>query len=357
MPATFWARTDSNSANNPALNLTGDPTVEITFVASDPSGDVFLDYAGGGADPDTQVVIGGTSYDFVFELSATLPTMKKDGSQQVPDQFEGSLVYTVTVQNYPTAGEATRLTFMPTESATQAEMDAFGNGAVDLQNLDNTTVGVVCFAGGTRILTPRGEIPVDDLKVGDHVTTLDHGSKPILWISTSRHVWPGSLEKERPILISSGTFGLNTPSRDLIVSPQHKILLLMASAQGCSNDVEVLAPAKGMTSLPGIRCMKGKREVTYYHILLEEHEILLSEGVASESFFPGPTALKMLQPGQRKEIFALFPDLKENCVGGYGSQARKCLTVSDMNTIVKDGKRKANMLFPRLGGLECHIAA
>lgn len=357
MPATFWARTDSNNANNPALNLTGDPAVEIVFVALGPNGDIFLDATGGGIDPNTQVVIDGTSYDFIFELSATLPTLKKDGSQQVPDQYEGSLVYTITVQDYPTSGETTRLTFMPNESATQAEMDAFGNGAVDLQNVDTPSTGVVCFSSGTHILTPRGEIPVNELKVGDHVITLDHGPKPILWISTSRHVWPGSSDKELPILISSGTFGPNAPRRDLIVSPQHKILLSLASREDCSNVFEVLAPAKGMTEVSGVRCMKGKREVVYYHMLLEDHEVLVSEGVASESFFPGPTALGMLRPQQREEIFALFPDLREIGVGGYGSKARKCLTVSEAKTVVKDADWNTNMPLTQLDNIESQRAA
>lgn len=135
MSLTFWARTDSNSANNPALNLTGDPATQITFVASGTNGDLFLETNGGAPDPDTQVEIGGIAYDFTFELTATLPTLSKDGAQQVPDQFEGSTVITITVHDYPSAGETTRLTFMPNETATQAEMDAFGLGAVDLQNV------------------------------------------------------------------------------------------------------------------------------------------------------------------------------------------------------------------------------
>ncbi|MDU8928985.1 Hint domain-containing protein [Alisedimentitalea sp. MJ-SS2] len=135
MSLTFWARTDSNSANNPALNLTGDPATQITFVASGTNGDLFLEPNGGAPDPDTQIEIGGVLYDFTFELAATLPTLNNDGAQQIPDQFEGSAVIIITVHDYPSAGDTTRLTFMPDETATQAEMDAFGNGAADLQNI------------------------------------------------------------------------------------------------------------------------------------------------------------------------------------------------------------------------------
>jgi hypothetical protein len=143
MASTFWARIDSASANNPALNLTGDPAVGITFVPSGTSGDLILDTAGGAIDPDTQIEIEGIVYDFTFVLSGLMPTTKNNGSQQVPDQFEGNAVYIVTVQDYPTAGETTRLAVLPDDLATQAEMDSFGNGAIDVQNVDTTSSGAV----------------------------------------------------------------------------------------------------------------------------------------------------------------------------------------------------------------------
>ena len=335
MASTFWARTDSGSANNPALNLTGDPAVEITFVPSGTSGDLILDTNGGGIDPDTQVEIGGVLYDFTFEISGTLPTSKNNGSQQVPDQFEGNAVYIVTVHHYPTAGETTRLSFLPDDLATQAEMDSFGNGAIDVQNVDTTSGGAVCFAAGTHILTPKGYLLIEDLKAGDLVMTLDHGPQPIFWISQSEHVWPGSSEKELPILISSGALGPNTPRTDLVVSPQHKILVSDANTANASNNDEVLVPANGLTSRPGVRVMKGKSQVTYYHILLERHEILLAHGLTTESFFPGPTALKMLRATQREVIFSLFPSLKECRADGYGPQARSCLTRRKTEELIK----------------------
>lgn len=131
--STFWARTDSNSANNPALNLTGDPSTQITFVEFGANGDLNLETNAGAPDPDTQVMIGGVLYDFTFELAAQLPTLNKDGAGKVPDQFEGSTVFTITVHDYPIAGDTMRLTFLPDEGATQAEMGSFGQGAIDLQ--------------------------------------------------------------------------------------------------------------------------------------------------------------------------------------------------------------------------------
>jgi len=331
MPSTFWARIDSGNANNPALNLTGADAVQITFVASGGSGDLFLEQpTGGGVDPDTQVSIGGTSYDFTFELSGTMPTQNRDGAQQVPDQFEGSVVYIITVQDYPTTGDTTRLTFMPEETATQAEMDSFGNGAIDVQNVDETPApGPVCFAGGTKILTPRGEIPVEDLQVGDIVITVDDGAMPILWISKTKCSWPLESDKSKPIKISAGALGQNSPVRDLIVSPQHKVLLSDAYAHELFAETNVLAPAKGLLSLPGVRSMKGKRDVVYYHVLMAKHSILVSDGAPTESFFPGTCAMGMLKQHQRDEVYALFPELAENPSAGYGPHARHCLSRSE----------------------------
>ena len=336
MPSSFWVRTDSGSANNPALNLTGDASFQITFVTSGGSGDLILEQpSGGGVDPDTQVSIGGTSYDFTFELSGTMPTQKRDGSQQVPDQYEGAVVYIITVQDYPTAGDTTRLTFMPEETATQAEMDSFGNGAIDVQNVDETPApGPVCFAGGTKILTIHGEILVEELRKGDKVVTLDDGPLPILWISSTKLSWPLEFSKHKPIKIAAGALGQKSPVRDLVVSPQHKVLIRSDGAYGLFPEHQILAPAKGLLSLPGVRSMKGKMNVEYYHILLAKHSILTSDGAPSESFYPGSSALEMLKQHQRNEVLALFPALANNPAAGYGPQARRCISRKEAEELV-----------------------
>ena len=334
MPTTYWARTDSNTANNPALNLTGDASVEITFVPFGTNGDILLDANGGSFDPDTQVVIGGTAYNFTFELSATLPTLNRDGARQVPDQFQGSAIIVITVQDYPTAGETTRLTFLPNDTATQAEMDSFGNGAISLQNIDINGPGVICFASGTQILTPEGEKPVETLKAGDLVVTIDNGPQPIVWASASERFWPGCSPKDIPVLLKSGSLGEDVPTRDLVVSPQHKILLTPGMFGSGFGGDDALAPAKGLVELPGVRLMRGKRHVVYHHLLFKRHEIILSNRVASESFYPGSTAMKMLSAHQRKEIFALFPELGENPTEGYGPTARRALSVGETREIV-----------------------
>lgn len=337
---TFSAREDSGSANNPAINLTPDGAVELTFVAEtdtgDP-GDLFLDQpADGGVDPDTQVVIGGTSYSFTYELSGTLPTLNNDGAQQVPNQFLGSEVVIITVQDYPSAGETARFVFMPNETASLADMDGFGNGAIDVQAVDEApTATAICFLKGSLILTPRGEVPVEDLRAGDVVMTGDDGPMPVRWIRFTTHRWPGASEKSKPILISAGALGAGRPHRDLIVSPQHRMLLDGPDVERMFGVKQVLAPAKGLLGLKGVRRMKGMREAKYYHILLDRHCILKAEGALTESFFPGPMSLKALKRRQCRDIFDLFPDLQANPETGYGPMARRGLSCRETETLLK----------------------
>lgn len=338
MQTTFWARGDSNSANNPALNPTGAPTLQIRFMPSDTDGNILLDYNMGSVDPDTLVEIDGTAYQFSFVLTASLPTQKRDGAGQVPDQFEGSNVFLIEVQDYPSIGTTTRLFFLSDENATQADMDSFGNGAINLQNVDTTKTGIICYAQGTLILTPSGERPVESLKVGDEVVTYDHGPMPILWISHSIRSWPGSADTEKPIQIKSGALGNGSPIRDLVVSPQHKVLV-----DGFSSEHdELLVPAKGLAGLPGVRVMNGRKHVIYYHVMLEAHDILFSDGTPSESFYPGKQAQRMLSILQRSALISILPGLTQKSPeAAYGPTARRCLTVRETKaltqTILKRG--------------------
>ena len=95
----------------------------------------------------------------------------------------------------------------------------------------------------------------------------------------------------------------------------------------------MLVPAKGLTTLPGIRRMKGKRRVTYYHIMLERHALLVSEGLATESFYPGAAGMRMLRPHQKLQVFRHFPAVKTSGTRGYGHTVRPCLTYSETRAL------------------------
>ncbi|MES0827525.1 Hint domain-containing protein [Ruegeria sp. SCP11] len=178
---------------------------------------------------------------------------------------------------------------------------------------DTVFINFVCFAENTLIDTPEGLRPVETLRVGDRVNTLENGPKPIMWIG-SRTLSSEELADHthlRPICIRAGSLGPTQPSSDLTVSPQHRVFISNASVQLLFGLDEALVPAKGL--LDGHSVVESNcNSVTYYHIMFDKHEILFSNGAWSESFYPGATATDSLSDATREELFELFPELRNN---------------------------------------------
>lgn len=325
--SSYYVRTDSSTANNPAINLTGAASFEINFIAETSSGDPGDLWLGGSHDPNTQVEINGQTYDFTVNWTGTLPTANNDGAGQVPTQFRGEDVMRITVQDYPSPGETTSLVFTPFQQATAAEMDSFGNGRIDVQNLNtNPDPTPVCYVDGTRLETVNGPVAVENLRVGDLLMTRDNGPQPIRWIGWTQHNWPGTEEKLRPVRIPSRSLDGRLPHRDLMVSPQHRVLLCRESFAFMDDDEEYFAPALSLEGYHGIGRATSCQTVRYYHVLMERHSILTAEGVQSESFFPGPMAMRNLSLGNRFQIMALFPQLAVDPINGYSPLCRPALT-------------------------------
>lgn len=172
-----------------------------------------------------------------------------------------------------------------------------------------------CFVRGTMILTPDGERPVESLLEGDLVITRDAGPQPLHWLG-SRHLTNAMLSKNpklRPVRIARGALGNGVPVRDLIVSPQHRILVRSAIAQRMFGAQEVLVAARLLVGLDGVSVFEPGDGVAYFHLLFDRHQIVFSDGAQAESFYPGPQALLAIGPAAREEIETLFPELVERC--------------------------------------------
>lgn len=139
----------------------------------------------------------------------------------------------------------------------------------------------ICFCRGTRILTSRGEIPIEDLQAGDKAVTVDHGLQSIRWVGFSTVVAQGG--DLAPILFEAGALGNTGPLR---VSPQHRMIVSGPVSEMLFGESEVLVPAKSLINDRTIRRDPGDR-VDYFHMLFDRHEIVWAEGARSESFFPG----------------------------------------------------------------------
>lgn len=170
---------------------------------------------------------------------------------------------------------------------------------------------VPCFTAGTAIATPRGAVPVEDLEVGDLVLTRDNGARPIRWVGKRRLASPELKANPalRPVAFRAGSLGDGLPSRDLIVSPQHRMLVRSTEAELHFGEHEVLVAARHFAGRPGIATVADAAEVTYVHLMFDEHEIVLSNGVWSESFQPGAHTVSDMGAEQRAELFTLFPEL------------------------------------------------
>lgn len=309
---SFFARGDSNSASNPALNVLNTnqfPVTEITFVATG-GGNVVLNYNGGEPDPDTRVIIDGVEHGFTLEFSATLPNRNNLASVNGED-LRGETVVVITLHDYPSPGMSQRIFFLPDADPSAQTMGAFPNSAQQLGNINTTSDVLICFCAGTLILTPEGEVPVEELKVGDLVITRDGTEVPIRWIGRKR-LSAGALHRNpklRPVRIRRGTFGEGRPRRDLRVSPQHRVLLEGWAVEMLFGEDCMLAPAKQLVDGLGITVEPVEGPEDYFHIMLDRHEILLSEGLPTESFHPGEWTMRGLSEPTRRELLALFPEL------------------------------------------------
>lgn len=146
----------------------------------------------------------------------------------------------------------------------------------DVQPFDTGSLPV-CFLAGTMIATPRGGVAVEDLAIGDIVCTAEGALRPVAWVGRQTcHVRFADPLRALPVQISRGALGDGLPRRDLCVSPDHALLVggILVQAGALVNDTSIRRVAA--TSLPP--------RFVYYHVELEDHSLLLAEGVPAETF-------------------------------------------------------------------------
>lgn len=255
--------------------LLGDTGADSIF------GDAGLDWLEGGDDDDT--INGGAGQDSLFGGDGADVL---DGGSSGPDLLDfgagnDSFTYAAGMGNETLdGGEGTDLLVLP-DLANWTTVE--GSGGFITYTLGGTTLQVrnfeqvVCFAEGTRILTARGEVPVERLRVGDSVVTLGAapGLRPVVWVGhrrvdVMRHRDPARVA---PVLVRAGALGAGVPARDLRVSPEHALFL-----DGC------LVPARLLVNGQNILQEAWCRAVTYWHVELEAHAILVAEGTPAESY-------------------------------------------------------------------------
>ncbi len=203
------------------------------------------------------------------------------------------------------------------------DVDRNVTGTMSFVNIENV---IPCFTPGTLIATPRGEIPVEQLRAGDRVITRDNGLQVIRWIG-SRSLTRADLSAAphlKPVLVRQGSLGNGLPERDMLVSPNHRLLVANDRTALYFDEHEVLVAAKHLIGGKAVQSIDSMG-TTYVHFMCDRHEVVLSNGAWTESFQPGDMTLKGMGNAQRGEIFDLFPELKTEVGLSHYTAARRTL--------------------------------
>ncbi len=189
---------------------------------------------------------------------------------------------------------------------------------------------VPCFVAGTLIATPDGDVPVETLSPGDMVLTKDDGPQPLRWIGSRTVDAQGAFA---PIAIQANTFGKH---RALSLSPLHRVLVNDGLAELLFAESEVLIAAKDLVNDSTVRRKVGGT-VTYVHLLFDTHQVVYSEGLATESFLPGPQITRSFEMDITREICALFPEIDPETGLGYGKSVRRTLKRHEAHLLTHRG--------------------
>ncbi len=229
--------------------------------------------------------------------------------------------------------------YIPSTPLDPDEIYDFTTSNVTPVNAPDTSAGeledVPCFVAGTWIKTPIGDVLIDDIQPGDLVLNSSGGAVPVLWVGqktvlpvfASRHdLWP--------IRIAKGALGEGLPTADLCVSPNHRVVVRGPAVDLLIGETESLIPAKFLTRLPGVMRERNLSSVTYFHLLFDTHQIVLSNGTPSESLHPGEVAMNSLHDALRREILAIFPELDRSRLQ-YGPTARQVLNRREAALVVQ----------------------
>ena len=305
-------RISGGDGNDTLFGGAGDDTIALGSGRNAAFGNADRDTFTGFDATSENVVFGGTSgEDFdTLDLRGSVPD---GGSFSIEDlkeddgSFEGTVIF--------------------------SDADGAETGEIDFEEIENI---IPCFTPGTRIATPRGEVAVEALRAGDRVITRDNGLQEVRWVG-ARALDAAEVTAAPhlcPVLIRAGALGRGLPERDMLVSPQHRVLLTSERAALYFGEREVLAAATHLTGMAGIDAMQPMG-VRYIHFMCDRHEVVLSDGAWTESFQPGEQVLDGMGAAARDEIVALFPALRDRAGIEAYQAARRALRRHEARLLVK----------------------
>jgi len=312
-------------------NITGGSGQDTLFGGD---GNDFLDGDGDGTNDGVDTLFGGAGDDTLIGDGNQDSLFGGTGDDRMLIVNDGSNFNNLTVDGGEDAGNGDTdvldlSEFFAADPGTQIifEQGALGEedgrillrgsngqefGRITFSNIEEIRTTPICFTPGTMIATPQGERDVASLREGDKVFTRDNGVQEVRWVGR-RDLGRGDLAATpsfQPVMVRAGSLGESFPERDLLLSPNHRLLLTGERASLYFEETEVLSAAKHLTDLDGIDQVETA-SVSYIHILFDHHEVVLSNGAWTESFQPGDYSMRSIGSEQRDEIVALFPELDQ----------------------------------------------
>jgi len=261
-------------------------------------------FAGWGKDTPTESGEGpGGDDEFHIDLSG----FNDDFLASVASMDSGDTFYVTKALSWNNVGNVYTIDYLGSDGVPQTM-------SIDVESTNHTGtahIEITCFAKGMKIETADGLMDVQALSIGDQVLCGDGQYRPIRWTS-ARHINDAELAQHpeyRPVRIRKGALGDNKPNADLIVSPQHRILIDDWRAELMFGQPKVLVAAIHMIDDNTIIRDYSTSRVSYYHFMFEDHQTVWSNGLQSESFYPGATAIAGIDSAARHELLSLFPDL------------------------------------------------
>jgi len=221
---------------------------------------------GAGNDAGVTIFSGGTALlnGGTAGGSYTINDAPGAGAQSLLD----SQIQSLQVADSTSEKDSFSITFTLTDTGS-------GGGPVGSPTTFTENFQTACYAPGTRIATPTGEVAVEDLQIGDLVATTSGVAKPVKWIGRRSYsvAAVAGHSNLRPVLIRKDALGAGLPQRDLVVSPMHALLV-----------DEALVPAAALVNELSIVRLASTGAVEYIHVELDQHEMIFAEGQPAETF-------------------------------------------------------------------------
>jgi predicted Zn-dependent protease len=230
--------------------------------------------------------LGQASYTYFGDLATTDEIIRLQDPAQTNFHLSGSspsgLVYVGTSSNFEAVviheiGHDLGLFHSTDTLAVMYPVASNVNGGInasDIAAIQSLYGAPACFASGTKLLAASGPRPVEELCVGEAMVTASGRLARVGWIghrrlATATHPRPFDV---MPVRVRAGALGENLPLRDLVLSPDHAVFVdgRLVPIRHLVNGVSII--------------QENRPEVTYWHVELDRHDLVLAEGMACESY-------------------------------------------------------------------------